>query len=204
LTSYLLVCRLRKMKPNNTSREIMNCARSLIILGGYNGFSYADISKVVGIRNASIHHHFPSKSLLVQALLKNYREEVQLGMAELERNVPEPVEQLRAYIQYWETCIADTSSPFCVCALLATELPILPEEVALEVRTHFRSLSAWLTSVLERAAEQGSIRLTTSANIEAEGLMATVHGAMLSARAYGDVKIFGVITSPSLKRLLET
>jgi TetR/AcrR family transcriptional repressor of nem operon len=192
------------MKPNNTSREIMNCARSLIILGGYNGFSYADISKVVGIRNASIHHHFPSKSLLVQALLKNYREEVQLGMAELERNVPEPVEQLRAYIQYWETCIADTSSPFCVCALLATELPILPEEVALEVRTHFRSLSAWLTSVLERAAEQGSIRLTTSANIEAEGLMATVHGAMLSARAYGDVKIFGVITSPSLKRLLET
>jgi TetR/AcrR family transcriptional repressor of nem operon len=192
------------MKPNNTSREVLNCARSLIILGGYNGFSYADISKVVGIRNASIHHHFPSKSLLVQALLKNYREEVQLGMAELERNVPEPVEQLRAYIQYWETCIADTSAPFCVCALLATELPILPEEVALEVRAHFRSLSAWLTSVLERAAEQGSIRLTTSANIEAEGLMATVHGAMLSARAYGDVKIFGVITRPLLKRLLET
>lgn len=202
LTLNLLVCRVREMKPNNTAHEILNCARSLIVLGGYNGFSYADISKVVGVRNATIHHHFPSKSSLVRALVVNYRWEVQLGMAELERNVPEPVEQLRAYIQYWQSCIADGTAPFCVCALLATELPMLPDEVALEVRTHFRTLSDWLTSILERGAAQDDIRLTASAKIEAEGFMATVHGAMLSARAYGDAKIFGVITHPLLNRLL--
>ncbi len=28
--------------------------------GGYNGFSYADIAEVVGIRKTSIHHHFPT------------------------------------------------------------------------------------------------------------------------------------------------
>jgi TetR/AcrR family transcriptional regulator, transcriptional repressor for nem operon len=190
------------MKSNNTAQEILNCARSLIVLGGYNGFSYADISKVVGVRNATIHHHFASKAVLVQSLVVAYREEVQLGMAALERNVPEPVDQLRAYIQYWESCIADNTGPFCVCALLATELPALPEEVALEVRAHFRSLSAWLTSVLERGAAQGRIRLTTSARSEAEGFMATVHGAMLSSRAYGDAKIFGVVTHPLLNRLL--
>lgn len=191
------------MKPNNTSDEIINCARTLIISGGYNGFSYADIAKVVGVRNATIHHHFPTKSNLVRALIVNYRWEAQLGIAELERNVPEPVEQLRAYIQYWESCIADSSAPFCVCALLATQLPVLPEEVALEVRAHFGTLSTWLASVLERGVAQGKIRLTTSASIEAEGFMATVHGAMLSARAYDDAKIFGVITQPLLKRLLE-
>lgn len=191
------------MKPNNTSQEILNCARSLIISGGYNGFSYADISKVVGVRNATIHHHFPSKSNLVRALVVNYRWEAQLGIAELERNVPGAVEQLRAYIQYWESCIADTTAPFCVCALLATQLPILPEEVALEVRAHFHTLSDWLTSVLERGVAQGNIRLTMSARMEAEGFMATVHGAMVSARAYDDAKIFGVITHPLLKRLLE-
>jgi TetR/AcrR family transcriptional repressor of nem operon len=190
------------MKPNNTSYEILNCARALIVLGGYNGFSYADISKVVGVRNATIHHHFASKSVLVRSLIVNYREEVQLGMAELERNVPEPVEQLRAYIQYWESCIANNTAPFCICALLATELPALPEEVALEVRAHFRSLSAWLTSVLERGVALAQIRLTTSARIEAESFMATIHGAMLSARAYDDAKMFGVITHPLLNRLL--
>lgn len=190
------------MKPNTTSDEIIKCARSLIISGGYNGFSYADIAKVVGVRNATIHHHFPSKSNLVRALVVNYRWQVQLGIAELERNVPEPGEQLRAYIHYWESCIADTTAPFCVCALLATQLPVLPEEVALEVRAHFRTLSDWLVSVLQRGVAQGSIRLTASANIEAESFMATVHGAMLSARAYDDAKIFGLITDPLLKRLL--
>jgi TetR/AcrR family transcriptional regulator, transcriptional repressor for nem operon len=34
--------------------------------------------------------------------------------------------------------------------------------------------------------------------------MATVHGAMLSARAYGDPKMFGVITAPLLERLSGT
>jgi TetR/AcrR family transcriptional repressor of nem operon len=190
------------MKPNNTADEIINCARSLIVSSGYNGFSYADISKVVGVRNATIHHHFPTKSNLVRALIVNYRWEAQLGIAELERNIPEPVEQLRAYINYWQSCIADGTAPFCICALLATQFPILPEEVALEVRAHFRTLADWLASVLERGAAQGSIQLTAAASIEAEGFMATVHGAMLSARAYGDAQIFGAITQPLLKRLL--
>jgi TetR/AcrR family transcriptional repressor of nem operon len=39
-----------------TSDDILACARSLIVAGGYNGFSYADIADVVGIRKASIHH----------------------------------------------------------------------------------------------------------------------------------------------------
>lgn len=189
------------MKPNNTAQEILTCARSLIVTGGYNGFSYADISKVVGVRNATIHHHFPSKANLVRELLVNYRQEAQSGLAELERHVPDPLEQLRAYLNYWETCFADQNAPFCVCALLATELPILPAEVALEVRAHFRALSDWLAAVLERGAAQGKIVLTSSANIEAEGFLATVHGAMMSARAYDDGKIFGTITHPLLQRL---
>lgn len=185
----------------STYDEILLCARSLLIEGGYNGFSYADIAKVVGIRNASIHHHFPSKSDLVRTLVARYREEAQAGIAGLERHIADPADQLRAYIEYWEACIADASAPFCVCALLASQIPVLPEEITLEVRAHFRALSAWLTSVIERGVRQGSLRFTGAAKAEAEAFMASVHGAMLSARAYGDPKIFGVITHPLLERL---
>jgi TetR/AcrR family transcriptional repressor of nem operon len=187
---------------STTADDILRCARSLIIAGGYNGFSYADISKVVGIRNASIHHHFPSKSDLVRTLVAQYRQEAEAGIAGLERNVTDPAEQLRAYTGYWAACINDATAPFCVCALLAGQIPVLPEEVALEVRAHFRALSAWLTSVLERGAKQGSLHLTGTAKGEAEAFMATVHGAMLSARAYGDGRIFGVVIHPLLERLI--
>lgn len=184
-----------------TYDDILRSARALLIEGGYNGFSYADIAKVVGIRNASIHHHFPTKSELVRTLVARYREEAEAGIAELERQVPAPADQLRAYIGYWEACITDASAPFCVCALLAGQIPVLPEEIVLEVRAHFRALSAWLTSVLERGARQGDLHLTGTAKAEAEAFMASVHGAMLSARAYGDPGIFGVVTHPLLERL---
>ncbi|MCS0628201.1 TetR/AcrR family transcriptional regulator [Telluria mixta] len=188
-------------KSLSTADDILACARSLIVAGGYNGFSYADIAEVVGIRKPSIHHHFPSKADLVKTLVIRYRGAAEEGIANLERAVPGPLDQLRAYIGYWKTCIGDASAPFCVCALLANELPVLPEEIALEIRAYFRFLSGWLTSVLERGAALGVVALTGTPRVEAEAFMATVHGAMLSARAYGDTAIFGTIMDPQLARL---
>ncbi|MTV40938.1 TetR/AcrR family transcriptional regulator [Duganella radicis] len=188
-------------KLSTTSEDILACAHKLIIAGGYNGFSYADIADVVGIRKASIHHHFPSKADLATVLVRRYRESAENGIKNLEHGIPHPMDQLRAYVQYWETCITDASAPFCVCALLASELPILPDEVAQEIRAYFSFLSGWLTSVLERGVQRGVITLRDSARVEAEAFMATVHGAMLSARAYGNAGIFGVIMAPQLKRL---
>lgn len=187
--------------PTSTFDDILRCARSLIVAGGYNGFSYADIAEVVGIRKASIHHHFPGKADLVRILVAQYREEAGAAIAELERRHPEPADQLRAYAGYWAACIGDQTRTFCVCALLASEIPVLPPEIALEVRAYFRMFSAWLTSLMERGAEQGTLALSGSARSEAETFMATVHGAMLSARAYGDPAIFATITQPLIERL---
>jgi TetR/AcrR family transcriptional repressor of nem operon len=186
---------------SSTAEDILASARSLIVSGGYNGFSYADIADMVGIRKPSIHHHFPSKAQLVTALVAAYRKEAEAGIANLERALPGPLEQLRAYIGYWKSCIGDASAPFCICALLANELPVLPQEVALEVRAYFRYLSGWLASVFERGAAQGVIALAETPRVEAEAFMATVHGAMLSARAYGDTGIFAVVMDTQLKRL---
>jgi TetR/AcrR family transcriptional repressor of nem operon len=186
----------------STAEQILHSARRLIIAGGYNGFSYDDIATEVGIRKASIHHHFPAKAVLVRKVVELYRAEVEAGIAGLERQITDPIEQLRAYVGFWETCIRDATAPYCVCALLAVEIPVLPDDIAREVRGHFRSLSAWLTSVFERGRSLGRFQLAGAPRAEAEAFMATVHGAMLSARAYGDAEAFGVITRPLLARLV--
>lgn len=188
-------------KLSNTSEDILTCARALIVAGGYNGFSYADIADVVGIRKASIHHHFPNKVDLVKAIVVQHRQATADGIERLQQAIPDPLAMLRAYTEYWEKCIEDLSAPFCVCALLAGELPILPADVAVEVRGYFRFLSCWMASVLERGVQQGTIRLMQPPEVEAEVFMATVHGAMLSARAYGDAKVFGAITAAQLARV---
>lgn len=186
---------------SSTADDILASARTLIMSGGYNGFSYADIAAVVSIRKASIHHHFPGKADLVRTLVQRYRAEAQAGFAALEQIAPDPREQLRRYAGYWESCIADASAPICVCALLASELPVLPAEVADEVRAHFRTLSAWLVSAFERGAAAGQLRLSGTPQAEAEAFMASVHGGMLSARVQNDPHVFGVITGAMLARL---
>ncbi|TCL64107.1 TetR/AcrR family transcriptional regulator [Rhizobium sp. BK251] len=184
-----------------TSDEIIASARTLIVGGGYNGFSYADIAGVVGIRKASIHHHFPSKADLVRTLVKQYREDAEVVAAGLEQSVRDPLELLKTYAGHWAKCIEDASRPFCVCAMLASELPALPPEVAGEVKAFFRFLSTWLTSVMERGSKEGALSLSSEPRAEAEAFMASVHGAMLSARAYGTPEVFASILAPTLERL---
>jgi TetR/AcrR family transcriptional repressor of nem operon len=91
-----------------------------------------------------------------------------------------------------------------VCALLASELPALPPEVAGEVKAFFRFASTWLTSVMERGSKEGALNLSSEPRVEAEAFMASVHGAMLSARAYGTPEVFATILAPTLKRLSAT
>ena len=181
--------------------EIAACARSLLAVGGYNGFSYADIAAAVHISKASIHHHFPSKAELVRVVLVQHRANGQASLKALARHLPDPVAQLHAYTGYWAACIRDDNSPFCICAMLAAELPSIPPRVADEVRGHFFDLAAWLTAVLAKGASEGGFVLTERAEAEAMAFMAAVHGAMLSARACGNAEVFADVVEPLLRRL---
>ncbi|WP_338691279.1 TetR/AcrR family transcriptional regulator [Bradyrhizobium sp. 26S5] len=191
------------MNPTiSTSEKILDVAQSLIVAGGYNAFSYADISDAIGIRKASIHHHFPTKAELVSVLVDRYRRQAELGLRSLQEQFSSPTEQLQSYLNFWQTCIRDASLPFCVCAMLAGEMPMLPDEVASRVRAHFHGLARWLTSVLQAGAEQHLFHLNKRPEDEAQMLMASVHGAMLSARAFNDPKLFVAIVNSQIAKLL--
>jgi TetR/AcrR family transcriptional repressor of nem operon len=120
----------------------------------------------------------------------------------MDEAIADPAERLRAYTGYWQTCIASGSEPFCVCALLASQMPTLPEEVAAEVRAHFRALASWVVSVLREGIEQGGLQMVHAPEIEAEVFVATVHGAMLSSRAHGDAAVFEMIVRPLVERFV--
>jgi TetR/AcrR family transcriptional repressor of nem operon len=186
---------------SDKAREIVACAKALLAVGGYHSFSYADISEVVHISKPSIHHHFPSKADLVKTLVAVYREEARTGIAKLEQYARGPLERLQGYTNFWATCLRNRDTSFCVCAMLATELPTLPAEVAKEVRGHFADLSSWVSSVLEQGAADGVFVLQGTPGSEAEGLIAIVHGAMLSARAHDNPDLFTEILRPALRRL---
>lgn len=186
---------------SDTAERILDTAQRLMVTRGYNAFSYADIAEVVKVSKPSIHFHFATKAVLVQKLLQRYRAAARAGLEKASAALPDPLARLHAYAGYWEDCIRDDSAPFCVCALLASELPSLPPEVAAEVRAYFRDLAAWLAATLEEGAAQGRLVLRRGAAPDAESLLACVHGAMLSARVYGEVAVFSGIVKEAIAGL---
>jgi TetR/AcrR family transcriptional repressor of nem operon len=189
------------MATHSTTDRILDVAQSLLAERGYNGFSFADISDIVGVRKASIHHHFATKAALAARVLARYRRNVREMIATLSAAAPSPHAQIRAFIDYWAQCIADSSMPFCVCALLASEIPTLPDEVAAEVRGHFADLSRALAAALAEGERLGELRLASPAALEADLFMATIHGAMLTARALRRPESFPEIADEALRRI---
>ncbi len=187
-----------------TAGNIVGAGRRFIMRGGYSGFSYADIAEATGLRKASIHHHFPAKSDLAIAVVKQSTDLFNTDMSALDASGASSLDQIKAYIGYWERCISDSSAPFCVAGMLGAELPSLPDDVAAEVRAHFENLSAWLERALEAGAKAKLIKLTDSARAESATLVALIYGAMLTARAFGNAALFKEVTDSAVAKLVRS
>ncbi|MDW5265662.1 MULTISPECIES: TetR/AcrR family transcriptional regulator [Acidobacteriaceae] len=179
----------------------MKAAKDLMVERGYSAFSYADISEAVEIRKASIHHHFPTKADLVAAVLKAHRESLVQGTELLDQQIEDPLKRIQAYVAYWEGCIRGRTVPFCIAALLGAEMPSLPEQVQAEIRLYFTALREWFERTLKAGVKKRVIKLQRSSAIEAELLLATVHGAMLSARATGNCDVFHTVSAAAIQRI---
>lgn len=186
---------------DSTAGRILEAGRQLIMRRGYSGFSYADIADAIDIRKASIHHHFPTKADLAVAVLQQSQASFDADMSLLDASGADALVQMRAYIGYWERCIADDSAPFCVAGMLGAELPALPDDVARAVRAHFDDLAAWLVRVLEAGVKDGVVQSGISVQTEAATFVSLVYGAMLAARAYGNAGMFRDVTGGAVERL---
>ena len=184
-----------------TAERILDAANALLIDRGYSAFSYADIAETVKIRKASIHHHFPTKAGLVVAVLRRHRSRILAGMQALDGQFDNPLLRIKNYFKYWEGCIEGRTLSFCIGALLGAEMPSLPEEVQVEVRSHFLMLTEWFERTLKAASKTRAIQLQGTAAMEAQMLVAVLHGAMLSARATSNCDVFRSLSQVALNRI---
>ncbi len=56
----------------STRSDLLTSAEVLLRTKGYAAFSYADLAEDIGIKKASIHHHFPTKEGLAIAIVESY------------------------------------------------------------------------------------------------------------------------------------
>jgi TetR/AcrR family transcriptional repressor of nem operon len=177
-----------------TAGRILDIAERLVQTHGYNGFSYADISSELRIRNASIHYHFPSKTDLGKRLVARYRENFMAALAELEARTPDVRRRLRTYVGFWSQVLRDRDR-MCLCGMMAADIATLPKAVRAEIKEFFEENEAWLVRVLNAGRKAKTLRLSGSPEVEARLLTMGLEGAMLVARSYGEPRRFDEIAT---------
>ena len=184
----------------DTSARIMDAAQLLVQTRGYNGFSYADVAEMVGIRKASIHYHFPNKGDLGRDLVARYRASFRGELDRTWRGMEDPLGKLERYVGLYRAVLEDDGR-MCLCGMMAADLAALPEEVREEVRGFFAENAAWLTEVLLEGREAGILTFDGQPEAEAQLRLSSLEGAMLLARSHGGVSRFDAIARPAIGRL---
>lgn len=174
------------------AEEILDVAERMARIGGYNGFSFREIAKEVGIKSASVHYHFPGKAELGAALAQRYTGRFLDGLGAPDEPGAEPEVLLKRYVAAYRSSLVDDGL-MCLCGMLGAEIAYLPEAVAQEARGFFQANIAWLTAVLAR---KGGKR---DARAEAMRMVATLEGALIVARSLDDTEAFDAVTRDLLK-----
>jgi TetR/AcrR family transcriptional regulator, transcriptional repressor for nem operon len=184
----------------DTRTLILDAAQQLVQTRGYNAFSYADIAAQVGIRKASIHYHFPSKSSLGREVIVRYRTRFRQSLSLIKEKSDTAFDALKNYVGLYHA-VMQVKHHMCLCGMLAAEMETLPQAMKEELQGFFAENVVWLTAVLEEGLRTKTVTYTGSAEAEAQSLVAGLEGAMLVSRSYANSVWFETATQQMLVRL---
>jgi TetR/AcrR family transcriptional regulator, transcriptional repressor for nem operon len=176
------------MAMNGSAREaILEAARRTAQAHGYGGLNFRDIGAEVGIKAASIYHHFPSKADLGAAVAKRYWEDTAANLEALLATTGDPIKALQAYPGVFRRSL-EQDNRMCLCSFMAAEYDDLPDSVKTEVRAFADVNVAWLARTLASASVPGS-----ECEARARAIFAAVAGAQLMARSRADLNLFDAL-----------
>ena len=184
----------------DTKENLLDAAERAARARGFEGFSYADLSEAVGIRKASIHHHFPRKADLAEALMDRYAERFLERLSGVEGAGVPAAEQLDRYVAIYREALGGGAT-VCLCVAFSAERENLPDAVIRQIRRFHDASIAWLAKLLDRGRRDGSLSFGDDVIAEATSLLALVEGAQLLAHAAEDVALFDRAVAAQTERL---
>lgn len=177
------------MTVTSAKEAILTEARRIAQAHGYNGMNFRELADRVGIKPASIYHHFPSKADLGAAVAKRYWEDAAVNLDTIHAEEDDPAASLRRYPEVFRRSL-ESDNRLCLGSFMSAEHDDLPESVMKEVQTFTDVNVAWLSRMLVAAGIVGS---GDAAETRARAIFASIAGAQLMARSRSDISVFDTL-----------
>lgn len=166
---------------SETVTRLLDAAQRLVQHRGYNAFSFKDLASEVGIRTASVHYHFPTKSDLGLALMERYQAHLETELARLRDRSCTAKGRLNGLIKlYVET---EASGAICMCGSLASDHETLGPDLNRAVSCYLDRTESWVAEVIQGGIDSGDFNPKAKASELASLLLSSLQGALILSRA---------------------
>lgn len=173
---------------NDTRTQILDVAEDLIQTVGVNAMSYKHISDSVGIRKASIHHHFPKKTDLIDALLERCRLTYGADYSQIVDGEGAAPEKLCKLAAVFEAGLA--ANKLCLVGSISTDSNTLAEGSVHILEQTIQHTVATFSTVFSQGREDNSLFFSGKEQDAAYAFFSFLVGVQIVARSSGGVPAF--------------
>lgn len=169
-------------------------AQELIQRLGINAMSYKDISDAIGIRRASIHHYFPTKDDLLEALLSRYNDYFLRLVDNITASADSPELKLRRYCGLFEATLSSgNQDKACLYGMIGAELAAQAHPSAKRVHMFYKDNEDRLAKILGEGRESGAFRFAGNVQSMAALIFSLLEGGILIVRIGDGVQQYRAI-----------
>lgn len=183
----------------HTREILLSVAEEQIGARGLSGVSFGDLAKAIGIRKASVHHHFASKDVMIVALVERFRSAYATALAGLDAAHGDAAARLCAFIMMRRKVLTGSRHRHLPLALMADRAE-LPGQARAGLARCDRDEHVWLADAFRMAAGQGLALVAPPAK-EAAQMQAIVTGAEALAYLHDYIALFDSAVAPLRERL---
>lgn len=177
----------------NTKQRIVEFSADQLRDKGFDGFSYLDISRELGITKASVHHHFPKKEDLGLALCQWTSDWLKQGLDHFDNHASSNWNKLERYTR---AAVKHTLTDKKICPVSAFygDLNKLPDSIKGELKRLDEIELNWVAKVIDQGKRDHEFDAALDTRSMAALFLFSCKGALYHARMHGQETLYQAMT----------
>lgn len=194
------------MARGKNKEQILNAGLNLIYRQGFNASGVKEIATESGVPKGSFYNYFTSKEDFVIQAIARYTENTSTALEKmLVRGEGSPLTRLRSLFDTWsDRQFMEDNSYSCFTGNLSQEMANLNSKVKDALEASFNTLQSYYTTCLQEAQNAGEIDSRFDPEELAYFIFNSWQGALVRAKAEGDIKPLNIFKEMVFVKLLKS
>lgn len=168
----------------HTRDKIIELGRSYIQEIGYPSFNYKQVATVLQIKNAAIHHYYPSKEDLGLAIIEKDKQDFLQMTKRLQH--AKPGEKLETFLKIYERYFTE-GKKMCLVGAFSSAYHAIPEKIQVAAADYLQVITSWIKACMQEGLESGEFRFKNSAEEMTDLWIAALPGSLQVGRIRGKI-----------------